>query len=130
MGLGLKNSPHLPTVDAIIPVPLHKKKERKRGYNQSEYIALGLATSLKTKVDTRSLKRVSYAGSQTKLSREKRWKNVADNFELTNTQSLVGKHVLLIDDVLTTGATIEACYRALSQTEGIKISVATLARAQ
>lgn len=119
MGMGLKNSPHLPKVDAIIPVPLHKKKAKKRGYNQSEYIALGLATVLKTKVDTNTLKRISYSSSQTKLSREKRWENVAESFSLSNKETLKDKHVLLVDDVLTTGATIEACYMALIQTEGI-----------
>lgn len=130
MGMGLKNSPHLPQVDAIIPVPLHKKKERKRGYNQSEHIAIGLATVLGAKVDIKTLKRTSYTGSQTRLSREKRWENVASSFIVSNKEALKGKHILLVDDVLTTGATIEACYNALLQTEEISISVATLARAQ
>jgi len=130
MGMGLKNSPFLPAVDAIIPVPLHKKKAKKRGYNQSEHIAIGLASVMKTKVDTSTLLRISYSGSQTKLSREKRWDNVAESFALSDKETLKGQHVLLVDDVLTTGATIEACYQVLSETEDIKISVATLARAQ
>lgn len=130
VGMGLKNSPHLPKIDAIIPVPLHKKKAKKRGYNQSEHIALGIAAVLKTKVDATTLQRSIYSGSQTKLSKEKRWENVAESFTLSNTESLRGQHVLLVDDVLTTGATIEACYHALSQSDGIRISVATLARAQ
>lgn len=130
MGMGLKNSPHLPPVDAIIPVPLHKKKMRLRGYNQSEHIAIGISSVLKSPVDVTTLKRKSYAGSQTKLSREERWANVADNFAVDNVEELKGKHVLLVDDVLTTGATIESCYVALQAIEGIQISVATLARAQ
>lgn len=129
MGLGLKNSPHLPHVDAIIPVPLHKKKKKLRGYNQSEHIAIGLAHQLKSKVDTTTLKRISYTGSQTKLSKEKRWANVSESFKVTNMEALKGKHVLIVDDVLTTGATIEACYQELKEIEDIKISIATLARA-
>lgn len=130
MGMGLKASPHLPQVDAIIPVPLHKKKAKKRGYNQSEHIAIGLATVLGAKVDTKTLIRTSYSGSQTRLSREKRWDNVASSFQLSNKEILRNKHVLLVDDVLTTGATIEACYQALLTSKDINISVATLARAQ
>ena len=130
MGRGLLESPHLPPIDAIIPVPLHKKKQKKRGYNQSEHIAIGLASALKTEVDTTTLKRISYTGSQTKLSREKRWKNVEECFSSKDNAALINKHVLLVDDVLTTGATIEACFLALQKIEGIRISVATLARAQ
>lgn len=129
LGGGLKKSPFLPPIDAIIPVPLHKKKRRIRGYNQSEYIAQGISSVLGVDVDTRTLKRCKYAGSQTKLSREKRWENVEDNFSVSNKLRLKNKHVLIVDDVLTTGATIEACYHALQEIEGVKISVATLARA-
>lgn len=130
IGIGLKNSPHLPPVEAIIPVPLHKKKLKKRGYNQSEYIAKGIASVLNSPIDTNTLKRTSYNGSQTKLNKEQRWENVANNFIVSKKHTLQNKHILLVDDVLTTGATIEACYHALSTINGIKISVATLARAQ
>ena len=129
-GMGIKQSPHLPPVDFIIPVPLHRKKLKQRGYNQSVYIALGMASVLKAPVDTTSLKRITYASSQTKLSREKRWKNVEDNFEVSKEHNLYGKHVLLVDDVLTTGATIESCCEALKKVNGLHISVTTLARAQ
>jgi len=129
LGMGLKHSKHLPPLDCIIPVPLHKKKKKIRGYNQSEYIARGIASVMQVPVDSTSLKRVRYKGSQTKLSREKRWENVADNFKVQG-QQLEGKHVLIVDDVLTTGATIEACYNALQDVKDIRVSVATLARAQ
>ena len=129
LGMGLKNSIHIPPLDYIIPVPLHKKKEKKRGYNQSYHIALGISKVMNVKLDTSSLERVIYRVSQTQLKREKRWENVQNNFKTTG-KKLIGKHVLLVDDVLTTGATIEACCKALKQIEGIKISVATLARAQ
>ncbi len=128
-GAILENDIGLHTVEVVIPVPLHPKKEKKRGYNQSYHIALGIAEVMNVAVDKRSLRRVVYKGSQTQLSREKRWENVADNFKVKGA-SLTGKHVLLVDDVLTTGATIEACYNALKEVEGIRVSVATLARAQ
>ncbi len=130
LGMGLKQSPCLPPVDMVIPVPLHKKRMRERGYNQSEHIAIGLAEVLDVEVNAKSLQRTAYKGSQTKLHRTERWRNVAGNFEVKNENKLSGKHVLLVDDVLTTGATIEACCEALNVVEGIRISVATLARAQ
>lgn len=129
-GLGLKQSPHLPPVAFVVPVPLHKKKLRKRGYNQSESIAEGIASKIGAKVDTEVLIRSKYASSQTKLSREMRWKNVSNNFTITNSERFEGKHVLLVDDVLTTGATLEACYMALVTIPDIRISISTLARAQ
>lgn len=129
LGMGLKQSPFLPPLDCIIPVPLHKKRLRKRGYNQSEHIAIGMASVLNVPVNTSTLIRTTYKSSQTKLTKEERWKNVSDNFMINSKQQLNNKHVLIVDDVLTTGATIEACYNALSTIEGIRISVATLARA-
>lgn len=129
-GLGLKSSPHLPQVDYVVPVPLHKKKLRQRGYNQSACIAEGIAYILGAPMDVEVLVRSHYAGSQTKLSREMRWRNVAHNFDVKNGSRFVGKHVLLVDDVLTTGATLEACYTALQAIPNIRISISTLARAQ
>ncbi len=129
LGLGLQESPHLPPLDVIVPVPLHKKREKERGYNQSEFIALGIASVMEVEVNARVLVRTVYARSQTRLSREERRSNVAHSFALKTGDRLCHKHVLLVDDVLTTGATLEACYDVLKQIEGIKISVATLARA-
>lgn len=130
VGFGLQNSPHLPTVDYIIPVPIHRKRRKQRGYNQSEAIATGIASILKVAIDTKHLVRINHTVSQTKLNKEHRWTNVANNFKCTEPQLFVDKHILLIDDVLTTGATIESCYQALSEIENIKISIVTLARAQ
>ncbi len=129
-GMGLKQSPFLPLVDCIIPVPLHKKKLKQRGYNQSEKISHGMASVLGCSVDVKSLMRCNYAGSQTKLNREDRWQNVKDNFRVIQPENLRDKHVLLVDDVLTTGATLEACYAALQVVQGVKVSIVTLARAQ
>ena len=129
-GLGLKQSPYLPPVDFVVPVPLHKKRLKQRGYNQSECIADGIAPIIGATVDTEILVRSRYAGSQTKLSREMRWKNVLDSFEVIDIERFRGRHVLLIDDVLTTGATLEACFAVLDKIPDIKISISTLARAQ
>ncbi len=114
-------------VDIIIPVPLHPKKLKKRGYNQSEHIANGIASIFKKKVVINSLIRSSLNKSQTLKSRFERWENVRDVFKVVDTELLLNKHVLLVDDVLTTGATIEACATAILEVEGTKVSVVTLA---
>jgi ComF family protein len=128
-GLQLQDSPFLRTVQLIVPVPLHSKKLMKRGYNQSEQFAIGLGESLKIPVDPHALFRKKETETQTKKSRFRRWQNVAEVFEVNQSMSLERKHVLLVDDVITTGATLESCIRALSSIRGIRISVATIAMA-
>ncbi len=117
-------------IDAIIPVPLHPKKLNKRGFNQSEVFAKGLAEVLFIPIDTSSLIRSTDTDTQTKKSRDERWLNVKDIFEVADKRELEGKHVLLVDDVVTTGATLEACSQKLLQVEGVKVSIATIAMAQ
>ena len=114
-------------VDVIIPVPLHKSKLRKRGYNQSEWIAKGLSEALNKPVDTSSFIRSVATETQTKKSRFERWKNVENIFKIANIDALVGKHILLIDDVVTTGSTLEACTNILLELPNTKVSIATLA---
>ncbi len=97
-------------IDLLVPVPLHKTRQRKRGYNQAAQIAFGLGKSTGIKVDTKSLVRIRATETQTRKGREERWENVKDVFELRN--PLTG-HVGLVDDVITTGATLEASIRAL-----------------
>jgi len=127
-GYDLKNSfPQQP--DSIIPVPLHKKKLRERGYNQSESWAQGLATSIGTEVDTTSLIRTKYTNTQTKKSRADRISNVESAFSITQTSNLKGKHILLVDDVITTGATLEACGLRLWNAGIASLSIATIAYA-
>jgi ComF family protein len=126
-GSDLAESPGFSSIDVIIPVPLHPKKERKRGYNQSEWIAKGLGTAINKPVETGNLKRLVYKETQTRKSKFERWKNVEGIFGIDNPAKLENKHVLLVDDVLTTGATIEACCSVLQKVPGIKISIATLA---
>ena len=115
------------TIDLIIPVPLHSKKRRKRGYNQAELIARGINRALNKRVETKLLLKRKHNVSQTKLSKIMRWKNVSEAYFVAPKYNIEGKHILIVDDVLTSGATIEACYNALSSIGQIKVSIATLA---
>lgn len=126
-GLELQELPHFREIQMIVPVPLHKKKQRKRGYNQSQMIAEGMAEILPAKVRQDILYRRKYTNTQTRKSRWDRWKNVEDIFEVRRPDDFAGIHFLLVDDVLTTGATLEACVHALKKIPGAKVSVATIA---
>lgn len=122
----LRKTAWIREVDFIIPVPLHHSKENKRGFNQSEIISQSLSSVLNIAVDSQSLIRIANTDSQVQKSRAERAENMSRAFSIKDTAHLRGKHVLLIDDVLTTGATLEACVLALQKTEGIRISIATL----
>ena len=128
-GQHLKYSPFFQTVQLIVPVPLHPKKFVQRGYNQSEQFAIGLGETMKIPIDPYAICRKKETETQTKKSRFRRWQNVAEVFDVTNPGSMEMKHVLLVDDVITTGATLESCIHALSSIHGIRISVATIAAA-
>jgi ComF family protein len=125
-GLELKDTAFA-RVDLIHPVPLHPAKQRKRGYNQSELIARGMAEVLKIPVVTDRIARIAKTHSQTRKSRFERWENVRDTFRVLLPETLQDQHVLLIYDVITTGATLEACAEALLQTSGVSVSIASLA---
>jgi len=112
--------------DMVIPVPLHPSKERKRGYNQSEAFAKGLSEVLKMEVYL-GLKRVTPTETQTRKSRSERLKNVEDVFEVTKDASLEGKHILLVDDVITTGATLLTCGSKLINAGAQELSFAVIA---
>ncbi len=127
LGKTLREAPLFQGLDYLIPVPLHPKKEKERGYNQSLMIAQGVAEVTGVPVGTTFLTRSVYTSTQTHKSKEERWQNVKGIFELHHAEQLQGKYVLLIDDVLTTGATLEACALALSVVPGITISCATAA---
>jgi len=126
MGKSLRDSSFGDT-DIIVPVPLHPKKLRKRGYNQSEWIARGVAEALDKPMDTKTLVRRYFTDSQTRKKNYDRWENVNYGFELTNSDTFAGRHILIIDDVITTGATLEACIQAVLSATEARISVATLA---
>ena len=113
--------------DYIIPVPLHKSRERRRGYNQSEFFSRGLGSSLQIPVDTSLLHRKFKSTTQTNKSRQERWDNVKDIFIVSHPEKLQGKNILLTDDVMTTGATLEACSLKLKEAGVNQISVATIA---
>ena len=123
----LLDSPDFKSVDIIIPVPLHPNKYKKRGFNQSEWIGKGLSEVLEIPQDTLTLRRIRENDTQTKKSVFERYENTEGIFELADKTTLAGKHVLLVDDVLTTGSTLEACIRVLIEIDGVKVSVFTLA---
>jgi ComF family protein len=100
-------------IDLIVPVPIHPLKKVERGYNQSDYIAKGLSKSLKIPYSTKLIKRTRHTESQTKLKMKERAQNVADAFVVRDPQKIIGKNILLVDDIITTGATIQECGRAL-----------------
>ena len=112
---------------AIIPIPLHPNKQRKRGFNQAEVIANGIAEILEIPVNTYNVYRNTHTSSQTKKGRFERWQNVENIFSIRNEEALKNQHILLIDDVITTGSTLEACVNQITTIEGCKVSVATLA---
>lgn len=117
-------------IDVIIPVPLHPKKQRARGYNQSEWIARGISGISGISVDTTSVSRKKNTATQTRKTVFERWENVNQTFTLHLPERFVGKHLLIIDDVLTTGATTVACASVFDGVEGVRISVLTLAVAE
>lgn len=117
------------TVDIIVPVPLHNKRMRQRGYNQSAYFAEGLATKLDALVGENNLVRLSATETQTHKSRFARFENMQEVFSVKNAEILKNKHVLLVDDIITTGSTLEACAVQLLKVEGLKLSIATIAYA-
>jgi ComF family protein len=128
-GLSLKASSFMDDIDLIIPVPLHPDKQRIRGFNQSESISIGIGNATNLPVDIKSLSRILVSETQTKRSRYERWTNVEGIFQVVDHQTIQGKHVLLVDDVITTGSTIESCTNELLKIEGVKVSVVALAYA-
>lgn len=129
-GDDLKQVPGFRDAHFLIPVPLHEKKLRRRGYNQSSCFAEGLAQSMNIELKEDLLVRNTETETQTRRGRFDRWLNVNEKFELKDPEALRHKHVILVDDVVTTGATLEACVQELKKAEGVKVSIATIAFAQ
>ena len=125
-GKRLENNPYLKDVTTLVPVPLHPQKQHLRGYNQSDLFAEGMNEILNIEMQSANLIRNANTATQTNKSRMKRWQNVGEVFTVKDPQLLNGKHILLVDDVLTTGATLEACAQTLLQ-HNCKVSIATLA---
>ena len=116
-------------IDLIVPVPLHQRKKRLRGYNQSECLARGVSVVTGIPMDTKVVIRSRYTDTQTHKGQYARWENVRNLFACIFPDSLEGKHLLLVDDVLTTGATVVSCADAFRGIPGLRISVLTLALA-
>ncbi|MCR5888118.1 ComF family protein [Hymenobacter sp. J193] len=114
-------------VNLIAPVPLHPRKLAKRGYNQTDSFAQGLADTLQLPWQAEALRRIEHTVSQTRKNRVQRWENVAEVFAVANPAEVAGKHVLVVDDVLTTGATLEACALVLLAAGARAVSIATIA---
>ena len=114
-------------VDVIVPVPLHPHRQRERGYNQSECIARGVSVVTAIPVDAAAVLRTKHTETQTRKSAYERWTNVEGVFLLSHPERFAGKQLLLVDDVLTTGATTTACADVFRDVEGVRISILTLA---
>ncbi len=129
LGAEMYSSKNFKDIDYIIPVPLHPKREKQRGYNQSERIGHGISLVTDIPQLTDVLLRNVETVTQTKMTREERWKNVSGKFIIKNPEMIENKHVLLIDDVVTTGSTLEACGEILLSIKDLKLSIAVLANA-
>lgn len=127
LGEEILESNRFKDIDCIIPVPLHKNKLKTRGYNQVTTFGQSLSKTLSIPYNSTSLTKVSSTKTQTKKIRLDRWRNVQELFFVENPKDLDNKHILLIDDIITTGATLEACCNAFEKTKNIKISIACMA---
>ena len=127
MGAKLHTAERFRHIDILVPLPLYAERQKKRGYNQSAVLCNGMAGIMQVPVTTSAIIRLSATESQTRKTRLSRWKNMEGKFELADTAAIAGKHVLLVDDVVTTGATLEACGHELLKATGVKLSIATLA---
>lgn len=129
MASELQSSGFFDGVDGLVPVPLHPRKLKKRGYNQSRLLAEGVSSLTGIPLYDDLLVRSLHAETQTHKGSYERWMNVREAFECIPREGLEGRHILLIDDVLTTGATLVSCADALKQIPGIRISILALAMA-
>lgn len=127
MGESIMQGGRFEDVDLLIPLPLHLSREKRRGYNQSAVICEGIAEIMGRPVFTSAVERKRKTETQTRKSRNERWDNMAGVFELKDKDLLNNRHVLLVDDVITTGATLEACGLELLKAQNVRLSVASLA---
>ena len=123
----LKATSFFDGIDLIVPIPLSRKKERQRGYNQSDWIAWGISEATGIPTDTTSVVRTKSNPSQTTLDHRQRRENVRDIFAVRHPESLEGRHILLVDDVITTGATMLSCAETIARACRVRFSVLSLA---
>jgi ComF family protein len=126
LGICLENSDLYKDVSMLVPVPLHPAKEKMRGYNQSEFIAYGISNIMDLPVEKRNLIRTKYTETQTRKNAAERWENVQSVFDVRDKSRLNGEHILIIDDVITTGSTIEACASCILNNCTCKVSIASI----
>lgn len=117
-------------IDLLVPVPLHPRKKRQRGYNQAEWIARGLASILGKPIETNALQRTVFTETQTHKTAYERWLNMQNVFTVKQPESFQRKHILIIDDVITTGATTGACAQAIYASSEASVSIFSLAIAE
>ena len=129
MGKSLLTGNRFNNIDYLVPLPLYPDKEHKRGYNQAAVICNGMSDIMKVPVLTGNAVRQRFTETQTRKHRTERWENVEGSFVIKYPNALKRKNILLVDDVITTGATIEACGSMLLQIEGVQLYIATLAHA-
>jgi len=127
LAFAIKESEFFKSIDIVIAVPLHPKKQKIIGYNQSDFIAQGIKEILNIKVNKQSLIRIENTDSQRRKKRFNRWENMMNSFDLRSSKKLRRKHILLVDDVITTGSTLEACAQKLQEVEAVKVSIETIA---
>ncbi|HET9435158.1 MAG TPA: ComF family protein [Chitinophagaceae bacterium] len=129
MGYGIKYSTRFKNIDALVPLPLFPFKEKKRGYNQATVLCDGIAEVLSLPVFNNIITRPQHTETQTQKGRIERWRNIEGKFSLKDPQAIKSKHLLLVDDVVTTGATLEACGNELLSAENVSLSLALLCMA-
>ena len=126
MGNAIKKAARFNEIQALVPLPLFPSKEKKRGYNQANVLCEGMAEVLSVPVLDKVITRPQHTETQTKKGRIERWKNIEGKFQLIDPQAIQNKHLLLVDDVITTGATLEACGNELLNAPNVDLSIATL----
>ena len=129
-GVDLSKHERFQDIKLVLPIPLHPQKKAKRGYNQRDFFAEGLAKSMKIEWSADAVIRKVFTESQTKKDRFERWENVESIFGVAKPELLENKHILLVDDVITTGSTIEACANEILKVKNVRLSVVSIATAQ
>jgi ComF family protein len=127
LGKYLSETNRFNEVDIIVPLPLNPRKEKKRGYNQAAVIAEGINSIWPKPVYTNAAERLIFTETQTHKDRISRWQSMRDVFAVTDTNALTNKNILLVDDIITTGATLEACSEKILQVQGTRLFIATVA---